>query len=163
MAAVEATLANFPQSRTAAPDLAPRRPAHRAAAPAAAAAGDPGPSRTRGWRKKGLGRDGAMGIADDELMSQQGENLLRGLARINEDFVFLVTAAFVDRPALTAAMLKMAQVASQVASRQRGSIGAGFSIAVPLAAALTMAKMTASLMTSPGPDGRTPRHRPAPA
>ena len=80
-----------------------------------------------------------MGIADDELLSQQGENLLRGLARINEDFVFLVTAAFVDRPALTAAMVKMAQVASQVASRQRGSIGAGFSIAVPLAAALSNA------------------------
>ena len=138
MAAVEATLANFPQSRTAAPDLARvdlLMARLRRLPRLLAILGHPDPRLA----KKGLGRDGAMGIADDELMSQQGENLLRGLARINEDFVFLVTAAFVDRPALTAAMLKMAQVASQVASRQRGSIGAGFSIAVPLAAALSNA------------------------
>ena len=69
--------------------------------------------------RKGLGRDGAMGVADDELLSQQGENLLRGLARLSEDFVFLVTAAHIDRPALTTAMVRMARVASQVASRQK--------------------------------------------
>ena len=138
MAAVEATLANFPQSRTAAPDLGRvdlLTERLRRLPKLLAILGHPDPRLAR----KGLGRDGAMGVADDELMSQQGENLLRGLARISEDFVFLVTAAFVARPALTAAMIKMAQVASQVASRQRGSIGVGFSIAVPLAAALSNA------------------------
>jgi hypothetical protein len=138
MAAVEATLANFPQSRTEAPDLGRvdlLTERLRRLPKLLAILGHPDPRLAR----KGLGRDGAMGVADDELMSQQGENLLRGLARLSEDFVFLVTAAFIGRPELTAAMIKMAQVASQVASRQRGSIGAGFSIAVPLAAALSNA------------------------
>lgn len=135
LAAVEAVLANYPQSRTVFPDLArlelliyrlqrlPRL---------LAILGHPDPRLAR----KGLGRDGAMGQADDELLSQQGENLLRGLARLREDFVFLVTAAHVGRPALTSALARMAQVASQIASRQRGNIGLGFSIAIPLATAL---------------------------
>ncbi len=138
MAAVEATLANFPQSRTACPDLAriellttrlqrlPRL---------LAILGHPDPRLA----KKGLGRDGALGMGDDEFLSQQGENLLRGLARLSEDFVFLVTAAHIPRPILTQKLIRMAQVASGVASRQKGSIGVGFSIAVPLAAALGQA------------------------
>jgi len=138
LAAVEATLANYPQSRTAFPDLARLAlltDRLRRLPRLLAILGHPDPRLA----KKGLGRDGAMGIADDELLSQQGENLLRGLARLNEDFVFLVTAAHVARPALTAAMVRMAQIAGQVASRQRGSIGAGFSMAIPLAAALSNA------------------------
>ena len=135
MAAVEATLANFPQSRTICPDLAriemlttrlQRLPK------LLAILGHPDPRLAR----KGLGRDGALGMADDEFISQQGENLLRGLARLNEDFVFLVTAAHIPRPVLTQSMIRMAQIASGVASRQRGSIGASFSMAIPLAAAL---------------------------
>ena len=138
LAAVEATLANYPQSRTAYPDLARLElltDRLRRLPRLLAILGHPDPRLA----KRGLGRDGAIGQADDELLSQQGENLLRGLARLSEDFVFLVTAAHVDRPALTSALVRMAQIAGQVASRQRGSIGAGFSIAVPLAAALSNA------------------------
>jgi hypothetical protein len=138
LAAVEATLANYPQSRTAYPDLARLElltDRLRRLPRLLAILGHPDPRLA----KRGLGRDGAIGQADDELLSQQGENLLRGLARLSEDFVFLVTAAHVDRPALTSALVRMARVAGQVASRQRGSIGAGFSIAVPLAAALSNA------------------------
>jgi hypothetical protein len=68
--------------------------------------------------RKALGRDDTIGQANDEILSQQGENLRRGLARINKGFVFLVTAAFVGRPELTAALVKMVQVVSQVASWQ---------------------------------------------
>jgi hypothetical protein len=136
--AVEATLANFPQSRTVFPELARVElltDRLRRLPRVLALLGHPDPRLA----KKGLGRDGAMGVADDEPMTQQGENLLRGLARINEDFVFLVTAAHVTRPILTSSMIRMAQIASQIASRQKGSIGVGFSIAIPLAAALSNA------------------------
>ncbi len=138
LAAVEATLANYPQSRTVFPELLRVElltDRLRRLPRLLAVLGHPDPRLAQ----KGLGRDGAMGVADDELLSQQGENLLRGLARLSEDFVFLVTAAHVARPVLTSGLVRMARVASQVASRQRGSIGAGFSIAIPLAAALSNA------------------------
>ena len=138
LAAVEATLANYPQSRTVYPELARIElltDRLRRLPRLLAILGHPDPRLAQ----RGLGRDGALGQADDELLSQQGENLLRGLARLSEDFVFLVTAAHVSRPALTGGLLRMAQIAGQVASRQRGSIGAGFSIAIPLAAALSNA------------------------
>lgn len=135
MAAVEATLANYPLSRLQAPD------GHRVQMLVTrlerlprvlAILGHPDPRQT----KRGLGRDGSLGHEDDELASQQGELLLRGLAKLCEDFVFLVTAAHIGRPDLTEALIRMAQVASQYASRQRGAINLGFSIAIPLAAAL---------------------------
>ena len=138
LAAVEATLANYPQSRTVFPELMRVElltDRLRRLPRLLAILGHPDPRLAQ----KGLGRDGAIGQADDELLSQQGENLLRGLARLSEDFVFLVTAAHVARPVLAGGLVRMARVASQVASRQRGSIGAGFSIAIPLAAALSNA------------------------
>jgi len=137
MAAVEATLANYPQSKMIPADirrvrlLIERMERLRILA----ILGHPDPRLA----KKGLGRDGAMGIADDELLSQQGENLLRGLAKLREDFVFQVTSAHVPRPEITGALVQMARYAGQVASRQRGNIGMGFSIAIPLAAALSNA------------------------
>ena len=135
MAAVEAVLANYPQSRLRAPDTErvqwlmerlDRLPR------VLAVLGHPDPRLAR----KGLGRDGSMGEADDELMSQQGETFLRGLAALEEDFVFAVMAAHVSRGDLTRGLVRMARTASQFASRQRGSVGASFSIAIPLAAAL---------------------------
>jgi len=137
MAAVEATLANYPQSKLIPADirrvrlLIERMERLRMLA----ILGHPDPRLA----KKGLGRDGAMGIADDELLSQQGENLLRGLAKLREDFVFQVTSAHVARHEITGALVQMARYAGQVASRQRGNIGMGFSIAIPLAAALSNA------------------------
>ena len=135
MLAVESVLANYPQSRLDVPN--PERiqwmvDRIKKLPRILAILGHPDPRLA----KKGLGRDGSLGEADDELMSQQGENLLRGLAKIGEDFVFLVTAAHLDRERLAHAFAKMSRVASQYASRQRGNIGIGFSIAIPLAAAL---------------------------
>ena len=136
MAAVEATLANYPLSWLQEPDLARIQLLINRMArlpKVLAVLGHPDPRLAR----KGLGRDGALGQEDDELASQQGEILLRGLAKLSEDFVFLVTAAHIGRPDLTQALVRMSQVASQYASRQRGSINVGFSIAIPLAAALS--------------------------
>ena len=79
LAAVEATLANYPQSRTTYPDLARLElltDRLRRLPRLLAILGHPDPRLA----KRGLGRDGAIGQADDELLSQQGENLLRGLA-----------------------------------------------------------------------------------
>ncbi|NPA89940.1 MAG: serine-rich protein, partial [Chloroflexi bacterium] len=135
MAAVEAVLANYPQSRLRAPDTErvqwlmerlERLPR------VLAVLGHPDPRLAR----KGLGRDGSMGEADDELMSQQGETFLRGLAALEEDFVFAVMAAHVARGDLAKGLVKLSQTASIFASRQRGNVGASFSIAIPLAAAL---------------------------
>ncbi|RME64147.1 MAG: ATP-binding protein, partial [Caldilineae bacterium] len=136
MAAVEATLANYPHARLAPPDSRrvqllfqrmerlPRL---------LAILGHPDPRLA----KKGLGRDGSLGEEDDDLASQQGEILLRGLSRLREDFVFLVTAHHVARDALAEGLVRMSRAASHYASRQRGTLSAGFSIAIPLAAALS--------------------------
>jgi hypothetical protein len=137
-AAVEATLANYPQSRLLAVDgrrvqMLLDRMARLSCL--LAILGHPDPRLAQ----KGLGRDGAMGMADDELLSQQGENLLRGLAKLREDFVFQVTTAHIGRRRLAADLVNMARTASQFASRQRGAIGAGFSLAIPLGAALSNA------------------------
>jgi hypothetical protein len=138
MAAVEATLANYPLSRLASPD--PRRVQllfqRIGRLPRLLAVlGHPDPRLAR----KGLGRDGSLGEEDDDLASQQGEILLRGLARLREDFVFLVTAQQVERGALAQALVQMSRIASGYASRQRGTLSAGFSLAIPLAAALSSA------------------------
>ncbi len=135
MLAVEAVLANYPQSRMEEP-----RPERiqwlvdrlRTLPRILAILGHPDPRLAR----RGLGKDGSMGDADDELTDQQGENLLRGLTKIGEDFVFLVTAAHVGRQMLAQHLVRMSRVASQYASRQRGNLGVGFSIAIPLMAAL---------------------------
>lgn len=134
--AVEAVLANFVYSRLS--DPAPERLRQlldliRTLPSLLAILGHPDPRHAR----KGLGRDAFTGIADEELASQQGEILMRGLAKLREDFVFLVTACHVERLLLTDALVRMSRVSSQYASRQRGNINIGFSMALPLAAALS--------------------------
>ena len=133
--AVEATLANYPQSRLRAPstdrilmlfermEKLPR---------VFAILGHPDPRMA----KRGLGRNGEIGAQDEDLASQQNEQLFRGLAKIREDFVFLVTAKHIDRGTLNRNLIKLAREASHFASRQKGNLGVGFSIALPLAAVI---------------------------
>ncbi len=135
MAAVEATLANYPQSRLTrpGPDRIGMLMSRLQRLPhIIALLGHPDPRLAR----KGMGRDGSLGEADDEMLSQQGENMLRGLAKLRTDFVYTVTAHHVGRKSLSQALVKMSRWSSQYASRQRGALGASFSIAIPLAAAL---------------------------
>jgi hypothetical protein len=133
--AVEATMANFPHLKLKSP--APERiglllSRIERLPRIIAVLGHPDPRLAR----KGMGRDGSLGDVDDEMLAQQGENMLRGLAKIRRDFVFTVTASHIARQNLADALVKMSRWSSQYASRQRGALGASFSIAIPLAAAL---------------------------
>ncbi len=136
MDAVTGVLANFPHSRLRDPDIERVQlllERMRSLPHILAILGHPDPRQA----EKGMGRDGSLGAQDEELASQQGEMLLRGLAKLRSDFVFAVTAAHIARGDLSKALVKMARVASQVASRQRGAMNAAFSMAIPLAAALS--------------------------
>jgi hypothetical protein len=101
MAAVEAVIANYPQARLTDPalvrvewilDFLVRRSGRNVLA----VLGHPDPRMAR----RGLGRDGSLGEVDEDLASQQNEILFRGLAKLREDFIFLVTAAHMERRAL---------------------------------------------------------------
>ncbi len=134
--AVEAVLANFPQARLRDPD--PERLGWLvdfiASAPfALRILGHPDPRQAR----RGLGRDGSLGDPDEDLAGQQNEMLFRGLARLGEDFVFQVLTRRLGRRELSAALIRVAEIASWIASRRRGSLGISFSIGIPLIAALT--------------------------
>ncbi len=136
MRAVEAVLANFVFSRLESPS--PERMAGlverlRALPSLLALLGHPDPRQTR----RGLGTGPAGPGQDADLASQQGELLMRGLAKLQEDFVFLVTARHVARGLLHQALVRMSRISSQYASRQRGALNVGFSVAMPLAAALS--------------------------
>jgi hypothetical protein len=138
LAAVEATLANYPQSKVVVPDMRwvrwyldfvsgeERR--------LVAILGHPDPRQGR----RGLGREGAIADqSDDDLAAQQNEMLFRGLAKLREDFVFQVTARHLSRRHLTDALIKVAEIAGNVASRRRGAINVGVSVGVPIMAALS--------------------------
>ena len=136
MRAVEAVLANFVLSRLADPSAERVRTLLeriRSLPSLLAILGHPDPRRTR----RGLGDRSAQAAPDDDLMAQQGEIMLRGLSKLREDFVFLVTARHMERQRLHEALVRMSRVASHYASRQRGALNVGFSVAVPLAAALS--------------------------
>lgn len=136
MRAVEAVLANYVLSRleTPQPERLQSLTARMRSLPTLLAVlGHPDPRRSR----RGLGTGPGSRLPEDDLAAQQGEILMRGLAKLREEFVFLVTAQHVARPQLHHAMVRMSQVTSQYASRQRGSLSVGFSVALPLAAALS--------------------------
>ena len=152
--AVEAVLANFVYSRLADPSPARLRQLLdliRTLPSLLAILGHPDPRHAR----KGLSRDAFTGVADEELASQQGEILMRGLAKLREDFVFMVTACHVERLVLTDALVRMSRVSSQYASRQRGNINIGFSMALPLAAALSSSVQGAEAAGTSAADSAT--------
>jgi hypothetical protein len=138
MMSVEAVLANFPQSKLASPtpdwfrwylDFITRRGKF-----IAALLGHPDPRAG----KHGSTIDGS--VADDskdDLAMEQNEILFRGLAKLRQNFVFQVLAENVARPRMTSALMRVAEAASTVASRRKGSTGIGFSLGIPLMAALS--------------------------
>lgn len=137
IAAVQAALANFPQSQTRPPDLRwiewYLEFVTRRAKNVLALLGHPDPRAS----KRGLGRDGNLpDYGEDDLAEEQNEILFRGLAKLRQDFVFQVTAEHVDRQRLARTLVEVARVASNFASRRRGSINIGFSVGIPLLAAL---------------------------
>jgi hypothetical protein len=137
MAAVEAVIANYPQAKLADPDLERVEwlldfLVRRSGRNVLAVLGHPDPRMA----KRGLGRDGSLGEVDEDLASQQNEILFRGLAKIREDFLFLVTAAHMKRKKLAEGLIKVAEVASTVASRRKGAINIGFSVSLPIISAI---------------------------
>ena len=82
--------------------------------------------------KKGLNRDGDFGAVDEELASQQGEHFLRGMAALNSEFLFCTTAKAIVRDVIIHTQNRLDQIASEYASRQKGSIGASFTAALPI-------------------------------
>jgi len=145
MATVEGVLANFPQSRLAPPtpqwfewylDFITRRGRY-----IAAILGHPDPREG----KRSSGEDGAVGDdSDSDLAEEQNEILFRGLAKLRQNFVFQVLAEYITRPRLTKTLVRVAQAASNIASRRKGSIGIGFSLGIPLMAALSQSHQAAS-------------------
>ncbi|MGB8211979.1 MAG: serine-rich protein [Anaerolineales bacterium] len=137
MATVEGVMANFHQSRLIPPNADWLRwylefitdHGHFIAA----LLGHPDPRQGRGTGTK----DGAIGDASkDDLALEQNEILFRGLAKLRQNFVFQVLAEHVNRPQLTGALVRIAEMASIVASRRKGAINIGFSLGIPLMAAV---------------------------
>ncbi len=140
VAAVQAALANFPQSQTRPPDLRwiewYLEFVSKRARNILALLGHPDPRAS----KRGLGADGNLpDYAEDDLAEEQNEILFRGLAKLRQDFVFQVTAEHIDRKRLSRTLVEVARVASNFASRRRGSVNIGFSLGIPLMAALGQA------------------------
>ncbi len=138
LAAVLATLANYPQSQTVPPEtqfMAWYLDFVMSSKRILALLGHPDPRETR---RGLLGEDGELpNNTGADLAAEQNEILFRGLAKLQRNFIFQTTAAHVSRRRLAEALVRVAQVASIVASRQRGAINIGFGVSVPIMAALS--------------------------
>ncbi|MEJ5200624.1 MAG: serine-rich protein [Anaerolineales bacterium] len=86
--------------------------------------------------KRGLGWDQQPEYTKDDLTGEQNEILFRGLAKLRKDFLFQVAAHHVPRDVLAKGVIRVAEVASNIASRRRGAINIGFSLGIPILAAL---------------------------
>jgi hypothetical protein len=136
LAAVKATLANFPQTRTAPPNLERMEWLFEFLSKAPhvlCVLGHPDPRTAI----KSMGKDGSLPEADDELAEQQNELLFRGLAKLKENFVFQVVTEAIPRRRLASGLQMVAETASVVASRQRGMLSMGIAVGVPLMAAMS--------------------------
>ena len=140
ISAVLAVLANFTQSRTRPPDLRWVRWyidfVTRRSRNVLSILGYPDPRESA----RGLGLDGKLpDETGDDLSSEQNELLFRGLAKLREDFVFQVTARHIGRKCLSDTLVQVAEVTSNLASRRKGAMSVGFSLGIPLMAALSNA------------------------
>ncbi len=87
-------------------------------------------------KRRGTGRDGALPEEADDLAIEQNEILFRGLAKLRENFVFQVVSDHVPRGELVRDLEQMARIASNYASRRKGSKSIGFSVGIPIFNAL---------------------------
>ena len=138
LASVQAILANYPQSQTRPPkrewvawyvDFVTNQNTRLLAI-----LGYPDPRKTR----RGISRDGELpNPTDDDMAAEQNEILFRGMTKVRENFVFQVASHRISRERLTRDLMQVARLASIAASRQRGSLGMGFSMSLPLMTALS--------------------------
>ena len=136
MAAVTAAISNFPQAQVKPPNLKWIEWYLNFVSNAKnilVFLGHPDPRAS----KRGLGRDGNLpDYAEDDLASEQNEILFRGLVKLREDFLYQVTAHHIPRRQLASGLVRVSEVASNIASRRRGAINIGFSLGIPILAAL---------------------------
>jgi hypothetical protein len=135
--AVSAVLANFPQSKLASPnsdwlrwylEFVTSKSKY-----IAAILGHPDPRQGH----KGSSADGSSADdGDTDLASEQNEILFRGLSKLSQNFVYQILAEHIQRPVMSSALVRIAEIASNVASRRKGAIGFGFNLSIPLMAAL---------------------------
>lgn len=147
---VSAVLANFPQSKLGSPNVDWFQwyldfiTSNGRIISAILGHPDPRQSRT-GMPMDGTGTDDTR----DELAMEQNEILFRGLAKIRQNFVFHVLAEHIPRPKMSKTLVKVAETASNVASRRKGVIGIGFNLAIPIMAAIGQSR-TAGMGSSTG-------------
>lgn len=142
-AGVEATLAGFAQSQLRPPDLDIIRwyvEFLSSASRPLALLGHPDPR----VKRRGVGRDGALPEEADDLAIEQNEILFRGLAKLRENFVFQVVSDHVPRAELVRDLEQAARIASNYASRRKGSKSIGFSVGIPIFNALSHGYVGAS-------------------
>ena len=137
LSALLAAMANYPQSRLA--PLNTRQAqwlldALQTMPYALSVVGQPDPrEQARGMGRKGPLMTGQPQTPSGEITAQQNEMLMRGMARVREEYVMVTLASRVERDNLALMLEGIAREASTYASRQRGTRAISFGFALPLA------------------------------
>jgi hypothetical protein len=137
LAALLAAMANYPQSRLA--PLNTRQAqwlldALQTMPYALSVVGQPDPrEQARGMGRKRPTMTGQPQTPSGEITAQQNEMVMRGMARVREEYVMVTLASRVERDDLALMLEGTAREASTYASRQRGTRAISFGFALPLA------------------------------
>lgn len=139
LAAVEGVLANFPQSRLEPLDIQKAEWLRRAFLEmnhSLVIIGQPDPRLSaKGMGREGPGEKPQITLAGESAYTQQqNEMLFRSLARLQEEFLFLILASRVKPRDLAGLLEAIASEASVVASRQTGAKAITFGLSFPLMA-----------------------------
>ena len=138
MSAVEAMIANFPQSRLEPLNVEKAEWVRRALldmSHSLVVIGQPDPRLSaRGMGREGPGEKKASATGETSYDLQQNEMLFRAMAQAQEEFLFLVLASRLAQGDLATMLEGAASEASVVASRQSGMKSITIGIAFPVSA-----------------------------
>ncbi|MBN1137981.1 MAG: hypothetical protein JXM73_15430, partial [Anaerolineae bacterium] len=137
LAALLAAMANYPQSRLAALNTRQAQwllDALQTMPYALSVVGQPDPrEQARGMGRKAPLMTGQPQTPSGEITAQQNEMLMRGMARVREEYVMVTLASRVERDDLAVMLEGIAREASVYASKQHGTRAISFGFALPLA------------------------------
>ncbi len=138
MGAVEGVMANFPQSRLEPLDIQKAEWLRRAFLEmdnSLVVIGQPDPRMSaRGMGREGPSEKGVTMTGETAYTMQQNEMLFRAMARLEEEFLFLVLASRLAQNDLATMLEGIASEASVPASRQTGAKSISFGISLPMMA-----------------------------